>query len=93
MCKITSCYFLLNVVRTGDWYRQVERWYLGFINKCLIFTIEEVGGTAREYGEYYETFVLPLAKVIEARKITRRIGGGCGPDYEPAEEIEVQQIV
>ena len=77
----------------GDYYRKFERWYLGFIGKCLVFTIEVAGGTVREYGEFYETYVLPLAKTIEAKKVTKKVGGGCGPDYEPAEEIEVQQIV
>ena len=79
--------------KVGDYYRRVERWYLGYIDKCLVLTIEETGGTAREYGEFYETYVLPLAKIVEARKITRKIGGGCGPDYEPKEETEIQQIV
>jgi len=77
----------------GNGYRRVERWYLGFVGKCLVFTIETTVDAVREYGEYYETYVLPLAKLIDGRKITKKIGGGCGPDYEPAEEIEVQQIV
>ena len=79
--------------RTGDWYRRFERWYVGFVGKCLVFTIETITNTAREYGKFYETYVMPLAKIVEARKIIRRVGGSCGPDYEPSEEIEIQQIV
>ena len=78
-------------VREG--YRKIERWYLGFIGKCLVFAIEVAEGTVREYGEFYETYILPLAKVIEAQKVVKRVGGGCGPDYEATEEVEVQKIV
>ena len=78
---VVTCYFLLNFVCL----KAMTGLCLG-ISLTLLFSFEFC-------GEFYETYVLPLAKTIEAKKVTKKVGGGCGPDYEPAEEIEVQQIV